>query len=273
MADSFAVEELKKKQRFEARLDADMRRLFNMTQALLQQNIILTGAPGTADELLPDYTIALVNHYIRVGNAFAGDVLNDDDNLAEIAAIIAFLALSRNITIEEQLAIMRAQVNRGVTEFARSAAPTSAQRILNTTTENMATAFDEAVEPGVIRPTNAAAAGKAFKEIVTPRINTIGATETQAASEGAKTIEAAILAAILFPIDAFIEMTKTWLRIGDGKARPAHEAAHNQTVNENKPFIVGGEVLQFPGDRAHGATPGNTINCRCSAKRKIRRRK
>jgi len=32
----------------------------------------------------------------------------------------------------------------------------------------------------------------------------------------------------------------------------------------DKPFIVSGEPLMFPGDGSKGASPGNLINCRCS---------
>jgi hypothetical protein len=55
--------------------------------------------------------------------------------------------------------------------------------------------------------------------------------------------------------------TKTWQDTGDGKTRPAHLDADNQTVPIDQPFIVGGEQLQYPGDPAGSAS--NTIRCRC----------
>lgn len=57
--------------------------------------------------------------------------------------------------------------------------------------------------------------------------------------------------------------TKTWRSVGDSKTRPAHRAADGQTVPYDRPFIVDGEQLMFPGDSSLGAKIGNTINCRC----------
>lgn len=53
-----------------------------------------------------------------------------------------------------------------------------------------------------------------------------------------------------------------WLATHDDRTRPAHRAADGQTTSIGVPFVVGGEPLRFPGDPY--ASPGNTINCRCS---------
>jgi hypothetical protein len=47
----------------------------------------------------------------------------------------------------------------------------------------------------------------------------------------------------------------------DGKERPAHELANEQTQPLGQPFIVGNEPLLFPAQP--GGTPSNVINCRC----------
>lgn len=59
-----------------------------------------------------------------------------------------------------------------------------------------------------------------------------------------------------------IEMVKVWNTVLDGRERQAHQDAYGQSVKMNQPFIVGGEVLNVPGDKTGSA--GNTINCRCS---------
>lgn len=54
---------------------------------------------------------------------------------------------------------------------------------------------------------------------------------------------------------------KRWIAVDDHRTRPAHNAADNQTVDRSGVFVVGGEVMQFPGDPE--ASAANTINCRC----------
>lgn len=56
--------------------------------------------------------------------------------------------------------------------------------------------------------------------------------------------------------------SKTWLTILDGRERLAHGEANGQEVPLSRRFLVGGELLNFPGDPS-GSLP-NIINCRCS---------
>jgi hypothetical protein len=57
-------------------------------------------------------------------------------------------------------------------------------------------------------------------------------------------------------------LEKIWMATPDGRARDAHLAANGQRRPLNKPFLVGGENLLFPG--APGASADATVNCRCS---------
>lgn len=61
---------------------------------------------------------------------------------------------------------------------------------------------------------------------------------------------------------------KQWLTSRDARVRRPtkgkgfdHAAAEGQVVPVDKPFIVSGEPLMFPGDSSKGASPGNVINC------------
>jgi SPP1 gp7 family putative phage head morphogenesis protein len=58
------------------------------------------------------------------------------------------------------------------------------------------------------------------------------------------------------------KMKKQWVSTKDGRTRPEHADADGQIVDIDKPFIVGGEELMYPGDEAGSAW--NTINCRCT---------
>ncbi len=65
---------------------------------------------------------------------------------------------------------------------------------------------------------------------------------------------------------------KKWVTARDSHVRPAgsrggpvfdHRAADGQIVAKDQPFVVSGERMMYPGDRSHGASPGNYCNCRC----------
>lgn len=59
-----------------------------------------------------------------------------------------------------------------------------------------------------------------------------------------------------------LPMKKKWISTSDERTRPEHVAANGQVVDYDKPFIVGGEELMYPGDENGSA--GNVINCRCT---------
>lgn len=60
------------------------------------------------------------------------------------------------------------------------------------------------------------------------------------------------------------KMMKEWVATSDERTRPAHLDADGQQVPIDEPFIVDGEKLMYPGDFSLGASPSNTINCRCT---------
>lgn len=59
-----------------------------------------------------------------------------------------------------------------------------------------------------------------------------------------------------------IKVRKRWIATKDMRTRHEHGAADGQTVETDKPFIVGGEEMMFPGDRNGSAW--NVYNCRCT---------
>ena len=58
-----------------------------------------------------------------------------------------------------------------------------------------------------------------------------------------------------------IKLPKRWVAVKDGRTRDIHGKADGQTVDSDKPFIVGGEKMMFPGDPS--ASGWNLYNCRC----------
>lgn len=61
-----------------------------------------------------------------------------------------------------------------------------------------------------------------------------------------------------------LKLKKVWLATGGKRTRDAHRAANGQSVDQDQPFSVKGELLMYPGDTSLGASPSNTIQCRCS---------
>ena len=59
----------------------------------------------------------------------------------------------------------------------------------------------------------------------------------------------------------------TWDATGGGRTRDAHMEADGQRKPINEPFVVGGELLMYPGDPAGSAE--NIINCRCKERTEI----
>ena len=57
---------------------------------------------------------------------------------------------------------------------------------------------------------------------------------------------------------------KRWVATHDSRTRDEHLEADGQIVENNKPFVVGGEELMFPGDKSLGASGWNLYNCRCT---------
>ena len=80
-------------------------------------------------------------------------------------------------------------------------------------------------------------------------------TEATAAANFAQTQAAQTI----FPPE---QMQKEWIASFDDRTRDTHSEADGQIVMANNTFIVGGQLMMFPGDPAGGAA--ECINCRCS---------
>lgn len=102
------------------------------------------------------------------------------------------------------------------------------------------------------------------------RSPTISATTTQQVAEGVKeteleAVQNVISSAAIIGVVVAALIEPAWVTVGDNKVRIAHAEADGQRRGaEGFPgaFLVGGEVLRYPGD-PNGSSE-NTINCRCS---------
>lgn len=94
---------------------------------------------------------------------------------------------------------------------------------------------------------------------------TIAAQEIRTSASNAKFTEANELNDAMKTDETVDEkIIKTWITVGDSHVRDEHRAANNQKRDLDDPFMVGGELLQYPRDTSLGASLWNVINCRCS---------
>ncbi len=139
--------------------------------------------------------------------------------------------------------------------------------ILNTTQKNMVSASAAVISETASQIERSVNASTLLSRKLISREARIASLETQAMSEARKIAEADIFSkkeplTLQIPTE---KLLKEWVTVGDERVRPAHVNADSQLQFKEDFFIVKGEQLRFPGDTSFGATPGNVINCRCSA--------
>lgn len=62
-----------------------------------------------------------------------------------------------------------------------------------------------------------------------------------------------------------LNMWKRWVATTDGRVREDHLAMNGVEVPQDEPFVLpDGSKMMFPGDISMGASPSQTINCRCT---------
>lgn len=100
---------------------------------------------------------------------------------------------------------------------------------------------------------------------------TIAVTEINPAINGA-TMDVAIAA-----VKAGADIISTWKTMEDDlvrtppKSKFDHQKANGLTIIPGKElFVVSGERMEYPGDSWNGASPGNTIGCRCGIENEVR---
>lgn len=65
-----------------------------------------------------------------------------------------------------------------------------------------------------------------------------------------------------------VRVTKEWVSREDSLVRFAHAAAHGQVREMDENFVVGGELMMYPGDPK--ASARNNANCRCTVNYRLR---
>jgi HK97 family phage portal protein len=140
----------------------------------------------------------------------------------------------------------------GIQEALMESLEKSASEIIRTTRKDVYKELLEGIQNGEGIPDLANRMKTLFEETYKHRSETIARTETISATNYA-TLEAGKQVGIT---------RKQWLTALDERTREWHAEADGQTVGIDEPFIVMGEPLMYPGDKA--GSPENIINCRCT---------
>ena len=246
-------DQLKLKIRLEERFRKEVRALFNRIRIEYRISVS-TRSWIRASRYTPQWIALLQKHYSRVQKAFKG-IAKDDTKEIEDEETLAALLLWADINSQE-----------------------SGKEIINTTQRNMDRSAEQARQSFSdegnfeysqrdLAVASTVILGRKFRG----RESSIIMTETQKAAESTKLIdafsvaglepEAAVTGQSVQPVKA----KKEWQDVGDKDVRTGHHAREVKAVAIDKPFIVNGQQLMYPGDRSRGASASNTVNCRCGS--------
>lgn len=257
MSANEARRDLSEKIRLELQLASEIRSIHRQIVRQTIKEYSATGRPFDAKNLSDELTSTLKDHYDHVGMSFDNqitDILPSDIEATEEerAAITAALTTFFALRALEQSEIITA----------------TNQKDIDDSIDQSIMMSQEAEEPQT-RIDLAFVAGAILSRKLNGRVSGIATLETQSVAEAAKATEAQILTfqppSVTGGTPREAPVTKEWVTVGDERVRTAHIGADSQVQTLNQPFVVGGQLLRWPGDTSLGATPGNVINCRCSS--------
>lgn len=182
-----------------------------------------------------------------------------DEELAEQSAFLLFL-----------LNGIRSKISIEVASYISSHVPKQAGFIIETTNDVLEKSVIKAKEiiseSDVLEmddSTISRTAGKIVNERNLDRVPTIKETEIANASAESSSREATSLQKSIKDNELVYKVLKQWITRLDSSVREAHVITHGQGREVDNLYNVGGESLMYPTDMSHGASLGNTINCRC----------
>jgi hypothetical protein len=191
----------------------------------------------------------LARHYRRVETVFARRAL------IKFAEIVGG-KLEKKSFLDKVTIKIPVRYANAFNEFITSVSLLKARKIAETTIEDIRDIIKDRQEEGSSYEDIARDIMGVAPALSSHRAATIAITETHTASMFAENTMTNMLAE-----DYEVDLLKTWLSAEDGRTRPAHSAANNQTVPMDGRFKVGGEMMEYPGDPR--ASLKNTIRCRC----------
>lgn len=218
---------------------------------------IATGKRTRAEAYMAQWQAHLAVHYKRVQKAFRGAITGPQKQTGEDEDLN-----------DEILAALLLWAEQRAPEQARYITLTN-QKALD---ESLAQARQAFADEGRTDYTNrelATVAAAILGRRLLGRTGAITTLETQAPAEATKLVE--MFAAAGLPPEAAVTGArvlqtgkfKQWQTMRDERVRAGHKEAEGQLRPIERPFIVAGERLMYPGDTSLGASISNVINCRC----------
>lgn len=268
---NIAIEDLNRKLRLENIFSNELRPIFNRINRDFRTTYAGTGRILDFSNYQPDVSTVLRRHYERTQRVFRGRIAEQNEKMIQSLQI-------KQTEDEETL------IGLGLLNWLNLRLETQPQVIIDTTDREARMAVEQARQDLIeqneeVTPVSLAIGSSVInRRRLMGRIPGISITETQAAAESTKQIEAEVLSGRMpftAPIDPFaltrprrVEIapsTKQWITVADDRVRPSHVAADRQTVPIDDAFIVGGAQMRHPGDITLGAPIQEWINCRCSS--------
>ncbi|MFC3816560.1 phage minor head protein [Lysobacter sp. GCM10012299] len=255
-----AAKQLQLKLELEVALKPKLLKLFRRIAREFRTAVAKTGRPQEAAQYRDAFAAVIAVHDKKVQSAFRARALRttksaepvEDDSDAEALALLLLLWRTDQAAAA---AVQITETNVGQMDDAIVEARAQLQQ------ERVQAATDGKVTAPASNREVAALAAVLLLRKFNARAPLIALTETQAAAESTKFIEAE------HESEAAGEgkPRKRWATVGDRLVRGTHADANGQTVDFDTAFIVGGAQLRYPGDRSLGAPASETMNCRCAA--------
>jgi len=251
--DKIAASQLARKLKLEKQFKPKLTRFFKQIGRDIN---VIWGATGNIPTLSSfefELAVLLKQHYRAVAKAFYKEIQKE----AKQAGLALEVKQGQEV------------IDNEIINFITSQSASQAAIILGTTTKELQQIMSSVLLNSALSdtPLSQLQIGKEIQKQFTDRtgarVDTIAITETNMTAERVKNIESDAFASQLAQTGQ--ALINTWNTTLDERTRPAHVAADRQEVKQGRPYMVGGEMLKFPGDMSLGASIGNTINCRCSS--------
>lgn len=277
-----AAEQLSKKMTLERKLTVELRALFRQIALDFRILYTRTGSTVRAVEYMDELRGVLMSNYRRINRAFRTDFIrmlrqNMRNATESIIANLTLVAQAQGLTLPELIDRMEESIILDSSQFVRTEAERDSRLMTRTTQSELEAAIVFAVpllqtrlEREPTRAEVAKAASFKFVKNSIPRSNMASATGTQKIAEGTKNIEFDTVLSTRNSVAEFppLRAEEEWVSTGDKRVRRgqfSHVEADGQRKVSGGTYMVGGELLRFPGDASLGASAGNIINCRCAS--------